>query len=85
MFYQALHHGSHFWFWWPVMVAQTFQVPLYYTGEAGSVLLAHEDGPAQSVVLARDYSLPITVTLGPRGVTFYVFSRVPEHKQRSKG
>lgn len=49
----------------------TIQLPLYYSGIQTTALVSQEDGPAVAYTLARDYSIALTVTLPPQGVTWF--------------
>ena len=77
-------------FYNPSLFEQTarFQLPLYYTGEAeavrlewgnmtgnGSTMAATAQQQLQVVSLARDYSVSINVTLGPREINYLVIHR----------
>ena len=61
----------------PTLTAQTttLALPLYYSGEESDVELAHEEGPFASVTLARDFSITVSATLKPHGVTYFVVRR----------
>jgi len=47
---------------------------LYYTGITTTAMVSHEGGAPAAVALARDYTVPLTVSLGPRGVTWFVIT-----------
>ena len=55
------------------------KVPLYYTGESDAVVLQHEEADelAEIHTLDRDFSIAITVSLPPSGITYYVIKRRP--------
>lgn len=54
----------------------TFDLNLYYTGETDSVAVTIEEGPTQTVALARDYTVPVSIALGPQQVSYAVFRRI---------
>jgi hypothetical protein len=53
-------------------VSTTVRLPLYYTGLTGEALVSEQDGAAVAYPLARDYSIQVPVTIGPRGLTWLV-------------
>ena len=61
----------------PTLSTQTrkLALPLYYTGEDGEVELAQEEGAFAAVTLARDYTISVSATLPPHGVTYFVVRR----------
>ncbi len=55
----------------------TLRLDLYYTGETGTVSVVEgETGQPLQVTIARDYSISLQATLPPRGVSYFVVSRV---------
>lgn len=65
-------------FYNPSLTAQnaTFDLDMYYTGETGSVTVSVEEGAPTTMTLARDYSITLAVSLGPREVTYAVIRRL---------
>jgi hypothetical protein len=70
-------------FYNPSLFEQTtrLRLPLYYTGEVSAVQLEWGGSTTTKmselpiVHLARDYSISVNVTLGPRGITYAVIHR----------
>jgi hypothetical protein len=53
-----------------------FKLPMYYTGETEAVHLEWEgNGSSTKHALLRDYSVPVSVSLGPREIGFVVVHR----------
>ncbi len=57
----------------------TLRLDLYYTGETSAFVsvVEGETGKPVQVAVARDYSISLQVALPPRGVSYFVISRVP--------
>lgn len=65
-------------FYNPSLFSQSvsLKLPMYYTGETDSVWLEHMgNGTATAAKLARDYSVQMNVTLGPREIGYTVVYR----------
>lgn len=50
------------------------RLPLYYTGLTDRALVRHQDGSAEEIQLARDYSAEVTVEIPAHGRTWLVIS-----------
>jgi hypothetical protein len=55
-------------------IQRRIRLPLYYTGLTDHALVRHQDGSAEEVQLARDYSAQVTVELPAHGRTWLVIS-----------
>jgi hypothetical protein len=64
-------------FYNPSLSAQnaTFDLNLYYANEPTSVTLAMEENTPVAMTVMRDYTVPVSVELGPRQVTYAVIRR----------
>jgi hypothetical protein len=56
-------------------ITRTIQLPLYYTGLRQSVVLTWPDNRKQTVLLNRDFSATITVTIPANGYTWMTVSK----------
>jgi hypothetical protein len=48
------------------------RLPLYYTGLGATAWIREQEGARQRYELDREYNVALTVTLPPRGVTWFV-------------
>ena len=55
-------------------LTQNISLPLYYCGLDSLASVSHEGAAPVTMALARDYSVPVTVTLAPQSVTWYVIT-----------
>ena len=63
----------------------TLKLPLYYTGETDAVLLEwNSAGAMRRMTLARDYSIVVNVTLGPREIGFSVAHRLSSQREKKE-
>ena len=63
----------------------TLKLPLYYTGETDAVLLEWNGaGAMRRMTLARDYSIVVNVTLGPREIGFSVAHRLSSQREKKE-
>ncbi len=53
-------------------VRTTVRLPLYYTGLTETARVSEQDGEAVAFALGRDHSIELPVTIGPRGLTWFV-------------
>ncbi len=53
-------------------VSATMRLPLYYTGLTDRARVSERDGEPIEYMLARDYSIDVPVTIGPRDLTWLV-------------
>jgi hypothetical protein len=54
----------------PKPIDRQVRLPLYYTGLTGNAVVRHEDGRAETISLARDYTAEVKVTIPARGRTW---------------
>jgi hypothetical protein len=57
----------------PEEVSKTLTIPLYYTGLTDKAHVTDRAGVARDIVLARDYSIELPVTIPARSYGWYVF------------
>ena len=60
-------------------ISTTLQAPLYYAGlstarSVTTVMVSEQEGAAQAVALTGDDTIPLTVSLGPRELTWFVIT-----------
>ncbi len=53
-------------------ITRTVRLPLYYTGLGATAWIREQEGTRQRYELDREYNVALTVTLPPRGVTWFV-------------
>ncbi|MEP6755895.1 MAG: alpha-galactosidase [Chthonomonadales bacterium] len=53
-------------------LTKSWMLPIYYTGLSDTASVEFADGKKQTVKLARDYSIPVTVTCPANGMTWVV-------------
>ncbi|MEW6236452.1 MAG: alpha-galactosidase [Candidatus Omnitrophota bacterium] len=53
-------------------VETTLELPLYYTGLEDTASISEKDDIGKTYKLDRDYTVQIPVTLGPKGITWFV-------------
>ena len=58
----------------PLSVSQ-LALPLYYSGEHRTVLLAQDESEFVAMTVRRDYSVVVNATVPPTGVTYFVIKR----------
>jgi hypothetical protein len=55
----------------PQPIERHVQLPLYFTGLSGDVLVRHEGGKSERVTLARDYSVELTIQIPARSHVWF--------------
>jgi hypothetical protein len=55
-------------------ISQNWTLPLYYTGISTTALVSEQGAPAVAYTLARDYTISVPVTVGPRNLTWLVIT-----------
>jgi hypothetical protein len=62
-------------------MTRTVRLPLYYAGLTDTAWIREQENhEAKRYRLDRDYRVPVTVTLPPRGITWFLISDRPEHQ-----
>ena len=57
-------------------LTQTMSFPLYYTGLSDQAMIARDGGEKVTYSVERDYSVTVSITLGPQAVSYFVVTGV---------
>ena len=57
-----------------VAVNTTLRIPLYYSGLDRTAAVSREDRPPTTLMVQRDWSVELLITMAPNSVAWYVFT-----------